>query len=80
MHLEKLLGQHAVDGDALAGYLGTLERRLRELTDSMTGGGRPPSPEADASWVCTLAWFNNWAFPLRMTGGRESEADPSPSV
>lgn len=80
MHLERLLDQHAIDGELLASYLGGLERRLRQLTDSMTEGGQPSSPEADASWVSTLAWFNNWTFPLRMTGGRESEADPSPSV
>jgi hypothetical protein len=75
MHLERILEQRAIDGAALTAYLEELERSVRQLTDSMTQDGKLSSPEADASWVGALAWFNNWTFPLRMTGGRERQAD-----
>jgi hypothetical protein len=34
----------------------------------MTWGGRPPTPEEQASWVEVLGWFADWRFPVLVLG------------
>lgn len=39
---------------------------LLTLIQSMTQAGVPSTPEADASWIQVMGWFNGWTFPISL--------------
>lgn len=48
---------------------------LLTLIDSMTQAGRPSTPEADASWIQVMGWFNGWAFPMSLLADGPGQDD-----
>ena len=63
-----LIGDEPVDREMLGSQVKDIGARLERYVRSLTAGGRPATPDEEASWIEALSWFGGWAAAELLAG------------